>query len=196
LISNYPPLLAPFMTLLDKALDFCNETDVPYLFFAERPLFSVTLRAGERSQVISVGRMYAGITHGRTPREDLRYCDCEVLLDRAYVLPLGDRSWPDDTLVEFEYMDQAPPLAVKPVPEDDATDAVLIGKSTKADVLTALGGATGVRFDSGFEVWAYEFGPQKRPLGKSEFVVLFDPAGVVTKTRLRPAPPASPAKTS
>jgi hypothetical protein len=133
--------------------------------------------------------MYAGITHGRTSREDLRYCDCEVLLDRAYVLPLGDRSWPDDTLVELEYMDDAAVHAAKAIPEDDATDAVLIGKSTKADVLTALGGSTGVRFDSGFEVWAYEFGPQKRPLAKTEYVVLFDPAGVVAKTRLRHAPP-------
>jgi hypothetical protein len=35
----------------------------------------------------------------------LPYCDCEVLVDRTYYLPLGDTSWPDDTLVEFEYMD-------------------------------------------------------------------------------------------
>jgi hypothetical protein len=36
---------------------------------------------------------------------DLRYCDCEVLLDRTYYAPLGDRSWPDDTLLVFEYME-------------------------------------------------------------------------------------------
>jgi hypothetical protein len=36
---------------------------------------------------------------------ELRSCDCEVLLDRAYFLPLGDRSWPDDTRVEFEFME-------------------------------------------------------------------------------------------
>jgi hypothetical protein len=28
-----------------------------------------------------------------------------VLVDRAYFMPLGDSSWPDDTRVEFEYMD-------------------------------------------------------------------------------------------
>ena len=28
-----------------------------------------------------------------------------LLMDGAYFLPLGDRSWPDDTLVHFEYMD-------------------------------------------------------------------------------------------
>ncbi|MBF8279701.1 MAG: hypothetical protein HW385_1133, partial [candidate division NC10 bacterium] len=41
---------------------------------------------------------------------------------RTYFLPLGDRSWPDDTLIEFEYMDDkdarlaaaAPAVAVNP----------------------------------------------------------------------------------
>jgi hypothetical protein len=26
-------------------------------------------------------------------------------MDRAYFMPLGDASWPDDTLVELEYME-------------------------------------------------------------------------------------------
>jgi hypothetical protein len=33
-----------------------------------------------------------------------------VLLDRTYYVPLWDKAWPDDTIVEFEYMtDAAPP---------------------------------------------------------------------------------------
>ena len=40
----------------------------------------------------------------KVPGEERRR-DCEVLVDRTYFLPLGDRSWPDDTRVEFEYMD-------------------------------------------------------------------------------------------
>jgi hypothetical protein len=28
-----------------------------------------------------------------------------VLIDRTYYAPLGDPSWPDDTLLVFEYMD-------------------------------------------------------------------------------------------
>ena len=39
---------------------------------------------------------------------DLPYCDCEVLVDRTYFLPLGDPSWPDETRVEFEYMSERP----------------------------------------------------------------------------------------
>jgi hypothetical protein len=27
------------------------------------------------------------------------------LLDRTYYVPIWDKGWPDDTLVEFEYMD-------------------------------------------------------------------------------------------
>jgi hypothetical protein len=45
-----------------------------------------------------------------------------------------------------------------------------------------------VRFESGFEVWAYQSDRPEPPLGRSEFVVLFSPSGVVSNTRLRPAP--------
>jgi hypothetical protein len=47
------------------------------------------------------------MSFGRISQSDLAYCDCQVLLDRTYFLPLGDPSWPDDTLVEFEYMEDA-----------------------------------------------------------------------------------------
>jgi hypothetical protein len=68
----------------------------------------VTLVAGERKEVIPVDRLYAGASRDPEWKDDLRYCDCEVLLDRTYFLPLGDESWPDDTLIEFEYMDGVP----------------------------------------------------------------------------------------
>lgn len=80
---------------------------------------------------------------------------------------------------------------------DNAKDAITIGKSTKTDVIAALGKTTVISFDSGFEVWVYQFTgdtPAKGTLGKAEFVVLFAPSGVVTKTRIRPAPPPSKAK--
>ncbi|HUQ76793.1 MAG TPA: hypothetical protein VM183_18895 [Burkholderiales bacterium] len=179
LISQYPGLMGQFLKLLQSPRDFCNRSSVPYLFFAERPLFSVTLRSGERSQALSVGQMYAGIAHGRTPEKERRYCDCEALLDRAYILPLGDASWPDDTLVELRYMDSAAP------PADDPY-AAFVG-STKAEVRAAFGDSQALRFDSGFEVWAYDFGPPQSALvARTELVFLFDRSGVVANTRLRP----------
>jgi ABC-type Fe3+-hydroxamate transport system substrate-binding protein len=77
-----------------------------------------------------------------------------------------------------------------------AGNAVVAGKSTKAEVIAALGKTTVVHFDSGFEVWVYQLkdsaraGVEAEPRGNSEFVVLFTPAGVVSKTRTRRAPGA------
>jgi hypothetical protein len=105
LISNALPVFGQIANFLQRMLDFCEGGDAPYLFFSERPLFGVTLVDGTRREILSVDELYAGIGHGRIATADLAYCDCQVLLDRTYFLPLGDRSWPDDTLVEFEYMD-------------------------------------------------------------------------------------------
>ena len=55
--------------------------------------------------------------------------------------------------------------------------------ATRASVLAALGPTTKIAFDSGYEVWLYQ---APRPGGQfAEYVVLFDPAGVVSKTRKR-----------
>jgi hypothetical protein len=120
LVSNTRPVIGLVADLIQGMLDFCNGSDVPYLFFSERPLFSVTMVAGTRREILSVDELYAGVSRGRISNADLAYCDCQVLLDRTYFLPLGDRSWPDDTLIRYEYMDDdndppgtaAPPDAV------------------------------------------------------------------------------------
>jgi hypothetical protein len=106
LISNTSPIFAWLSNILADTEQVCLSADGNYLFFADRPLFSVTLRAGARSEVLPFQMLYAG---GGQTRETLPYCDCQVLLDRSYYAPIWDQSWPDDTLVEFEYMeDQAP----------------------------------------------------------------------------------------
>lgn len=76
-----------------------------------------------------------------------------------------------------------------------AVDArVSPGKSTKADVLAALGKTTTINFDSGYEIWVYHLKDDarrdggRRDAGAAEYVVLFAPSGVVAKTRTRPAP--------
>lgn len=84
---------------------YCDKKIPLYLFFSERPLFSVTLVAGERREILPLAMLYAAASDDPTLDRDLPDCDCEVLVDRTYFLPLGDRSWPDDTLVEFDYME-------------------------------------------------------------------------------------------
>ena len=61
-----------------------------------------------------------------------------------------------------------------------AEDALYVGKSTKAAVRAALGQGTEVSFTSGYEVWVY-----RQPEPVAELVLLFDPSGTLTRTRVR-----------
>lgn len=105
LVSNSSPLFGWLANAITGTERVCNSPDGNYLFFAERPLFSVTLRAGARTEVLPFKMLYAG---GEQTRAMLPYCDCQVLVDRTYYVPIWDRGWPNDTLVEFEYMDDPP----------------------------------------------------------------------------------------
>ena len=134
---------------------YCHKAVPRYVFFAERPLFAVTLVHGERRETLPVDLLYAGAARDRDWKKD-RYCDCEALFDRAYFVPLGDASWPDDARVELEYM----PQEHFPI--------------TKQDFHAALGEATVLDFPSGYEVWVYP-----------ALALAFDPSGALAKTRLR-----------
>ena len=104
LISNYPK---GFWGWLDERIaqkpEYCRRAEPRYLFFADHPLFGVTLVHGERREALPVDMLYGGATRDPDWKKD-KHCDCEALFDRAYFVPLGDATWPDDTLVEIEYM--------------------------------------------------------------------------------------------
>jgi hypothetical protein len=102
LVSNRSPLFGWIADTLSGPEQVCNSFDGNFLFFTERPVFSVTLRAGARSEILPFRFLYAG---GVQTPDMLPYCDCQVLLDRTYYAPIWDRSWPDDTLVSFAFMD-------------------------------------------------------------------------------------------
>jgi hypothetical protein len=108
LVSNTNPIIAGIAGLFADPKGYCERKDTQYLFFADRPLFNVTLVAGARRESLPIDQLYAGASDDPGLKHDLPYCDCEVLVDRTYFLPLGDRSWPDDARVEFEYMDGPP----------------------------------------------------------------------------------------
>ena len=105
LISNSSNIIGRMTQAVMDTPAYCDRKAPLYLFFADRPLFSVTLVSGTRREQLSIDKLYASASDDPRLKTDLPYCDCEVLIDRTYVLPLGDRSWPDDTLVAFEYMD-------------------------------------------------------------------------------------------
>ena len=104
LVSNRSGLIGWIAAALADTPAYCDDKAPNYLFFADRPLFSVTLVAGSRREILAITKLYANASDDPGLPNDLPYCDCEVLLDRTYVLPLGDRTWPDDARVEFEYM--------------------------------------------------------------------------------------------
>jgi hypothetical protein len=108
LVSNSMPLFGWIADKLTTPEQVCNSPDGNYLFFTERPVFSVRLRAGARTEVLPFRMLYAG---GEQTGDMLEYCDCQVLLDRSYYAPIWDKTWPDDTLVEFEYMTDPPQQA-------------------------------------------------------------------------------------
>jgi hypothetical protein len=103
LVSNSSPLFGWISDALTSPEQVCNSPDGNFLFFNERPIFSVTLRAGERTEILPFRMLYAG---GEQTRDMLPFCDCQALLDRTYYAPIWDRSWPDDTLLSFDYMDE------------------------------------------------------------------------------------------
>lgn len=148
---------------LRRRMGYCNDNPARYLYFSERPLFSVTLVSGARSEALPVDELYAGSTRAPLSKAELERCDCQVLLDRTYFLPLGDKSWPDDTQVRFEYMDD--PGSV--------------------DMPAGLGAPAVVRFDNGYEIRAYRGRPDPALREPNELVVLHDPSGTAVKSRLR-----------
>ena len=105
LVSTSTSLISRVAGALFNTPAYCDRKVPLYLFFSDRPLFSVTLVAGTRLEILAIDQLYAAATDDPGLKNDLPQCDCEVLVDRTYFLPLGDLSWPDDTLIEFDYMD-------------------------------------------------------------------------------------------
>ena len=107
LYSNSPSFIARLFSEISSTPAYCDNPENRYLFFADRPVFGVTLVSGARREMVPASRLYAAAIDTPTLADELSYCDCEMLLDRTYFLPLGDRSWPDDTRVEFDFMEDA-----------------------------------------------------------------------------------------
>ncbi|MBC7453355.1 MAG: hypothetical protein H7335_06560 [Massilia sp.] len=77
----------------------------------------------------------------------------------------------------------APPPPGAQASDQRPAAAAIPGQSTRASVLAALGKTHKVAFDSGYQTWLYQ---APRTGGRfAEFVILFDPQGVVRMTRVR-----------
>ena len=173
LLSNNAQIFAWLGELFTSPENVCGTPQGNYLFFAERPVFAVTLRDGARSATLPFNALYAG---GTQTAATLPYCDCQVLLDRSYYAPIWDRSWSDDTLLSFDAMDSPPGAADTSIAADHASTAQMQAR---------LGQAQVVRFDSGYQMWRYAFPAATRSEQLAEFTILFGPDSVARKARLR-----------
>ncbi|MET0265610.1 MAG: hypothetical protein ABW202_08350 [Duganella sp.] len=174
LLSNNARLFAWLGDLLTDPDRVCGAADGNYLFFAERPVFGVTLHHDGRSTALPFDSLYAGGT--QTPAT-LPFCDCQVLLDRSYYAPIWDQRWPDDTLLAFDYMDDpAGATALAPGYTEMTAMRLQLGPPSAA-----------VSFDDGRQVWRYRY-PADLPAGATpawaEFVILFGADGVARRARL------------
>lgn len=172
--------------LLSFAFDDCWDRTWSPSNFADRPVFAVTLAHGERRLTISE-RLLHGLRDDGGPKFDWGYS----LRERMFRLPMGDTSWPDDTRVVFESMDDppAPPDAALLALKDGWAQAALALHPglTPAEVAQRVGPASDdTCFESGrrLQRHLHEI-PQSPKPWKLELVSLFDAGDRLVKTSLR-----------
>lgn len=108
LISEGIPIIGSMAMAVQKVITLnnpCYGNRGHYFLFADHPIFQVKLIAGNRQEIVSIDDMYAGLSFKPKTKFELSFFDCQSLIDRTYTLPLDDTSWPDDTLIEFVYID-------------------------------------------------------------------------------------------
>ena len=98
-------LRTPVSAIMDASDELCLLDDAE-VWFAERPVFGVTLVSGARRRTLPYSYLHGSTgTMALAGLFDWPY----ALRDRAYFLPLEDRSWPDETQVTFDAMDDPQP---------------------------------------------------------------------------------------
>ena len=94
----------PSIMALVAVSDPCTFRTFTNPFFAEHPLFNVTLVSGTRRESIASDWLYVN-SASAMPDGMYELVDWRYARDRQYIPPIADSSWPDDTLLEFEFMD-------------------------------------------------------------------------------------------
>lgn len=97
----------PAYLLVNATFDVCTQLGGGWLDVAPRAIFGVTMISGERRRQFFSEQLYLN----RIPAVYRMFYDT-YLTDRSYWLQISDASWPDDTLLEFEFMDDEPAMAM------------------------------------------------------------------------------------
>jgi hypothetical protein len=96
----------PAYHVIDALVDVCTTYPGAWLYYGERAVFNVTLVHGQRRESLFAMSLYGNML---LKPFQLFYDFYPLLIDRTYTLKVSDTSWPDDTLVELEYMDDPAP---------------------------------------------------------------------------------------
>lgn len=172
--------------LLSFIVEDCADRDWSPSNFADRPVFAVTLVHGERRLTVSE-RLLHGVRDEGGPGYDWGFS----LRERMFRLPLGDASWPDDTRVVLEAMDDppaSPDPALQALADDWAQAALALTPGlAPTDVVQRMGAALDdTRFESGRRLLRH-LREIKGTAGPAwlELVSLFDADDRLLKTSLR-----------
>jgi hypothetical protein len=178
--------------------NYCNRAKPRYFFFAERPVFNVILAAGARREPILIDMFYAGAVDRPMTRADFAACDCEVLLDRAFYAAAGRPQLAGRHASRVRIHGRRPAhrdhFSGGQCRRHPRATVDLARQEHQVRRLAGVGKPKTVRFETGFEVWAYRFIDQAKarklgkddPVPETELVVLFDPSGTATKVRVGP----------
>jgi hypothetical protein len=99
----------PINMMVTKLADPCSTLSINIYNFADRPVFSITLTDGKRRSV-----MPAAMLHGPTAPMMPSQEDWIFLRERVFMVKfktLYEKGWTDDTLLQFDYMDDDAPDA-------------------------------------------------------------------------------------
>jgi hypothetical protein len=93
----------PINLLIARMDDPCRTMPINLFYFADRPVFSVTLVAGNRRRILPAAQLHGPVAPLMPDHEDWIF-----LRERVYMVrfkALYDEGWTDDTLLQFDYMD-------------------------------------------------------------------------------------------
>lgn len=94
----------PAYLVLEATVNVCKTYPGAWLYYGDRAVFNVTLVHGGRREPLFSSSLYGDAL---AKPFQLFYDFYPLLVDRTYTIKVSDTSWPDDTLVELEYMDDA-----------------------------------------------------------------------------------------
>jgi hypothetical protein len=155
----------------------CHDSFYGKSWFADVPVFAVTLVDGTRREVLPARSVWGFHLPVRSvPYADHRDGELSMLTDwhdymreRLFTVPIEETTWSDDTLVVLDpggdsiadRLTTAPSKAllrkVDVFTPQIAAQLFVPGETTRDEVKHILGSGTSIQFSSGDEAWVYEY---------------------------------------